>query len=303
VSEMAIVIPYFNPVGYRSHLLKLRHSLGIYRALGLAEHVYLAGAGPRPSIAANVAFWDDTCPYLWHKERLINLAVARLPARYTKVAWMDSDVLVGPEWTAAVAAALRDASVVQCFTRARYRSLDGDPSRTRVGALCHGTNGAVGLAWAACRSLFHDGPGLFDLGLVGGGDSVFALGVLRNTPAPSLPWLPVHRAKLADAWSPTLLDALDGWLDRAAHWHGTASAGSAATEVEVIEHGAVLRRSYNDRHRLLAAVEPQRHLCVVDGVYRWSDEGMQTTEPAIRAYFQARHEDDGLALEPADDAA
>jgi len=169
-----------------------------------------------------------------------------------------------------------------------------------VSSLHVGKNAAIGLAWAADLSLFRSGPGLFDLGLVGGGDSIFGLGTLRYTDLPSLQWLPTHRAKLAAAWSAAMLATLDDWLVRVRAWHGTARVAAAAADVDVIEHGTVVHRSYNDRHNLLATVDPGRHLRARSGeVYRWTDEGRSCVEPAIREYFHDRQEDDGLEQEPA----
>jgi hypothetical protein len=309
VTDTAIVIPYFNPAGYRSHVLKLQRSLEAYAAAGLAEHVHLAGAGPRPPVAANIAFWDDECPFLWHKERLVNLAAARLPTRYRRVAWMDSDVVVGDDWLGALDDALRDNGIVQAFRRARYRhlgvDLGGAPdgrgrSRVRVNSMGIGKSPAVGLAWAADRALFDDGPGLFDLGIVGGGDSVFALGMLRHTATPSLHWLPIHHDRLVAWWSPAMVEVLDDWLVRARAWHGSATVGFAQADVDVIEHGTVAARSYNNRHLLLGAVSPGRDLRAGDDtVYRWSDEGLRHAEPAVRAYFFDRREDEGLVVDEA----
>jgi hypothetical protein len=291
----AVVIPYFNPVGYRSHPRKLAETLDAFRRIGLADHVFLAGAGPRPAVAANVAFWDEHCDVLWHKERLVNMAAVRLAERYSHIAWVDSDVLVGADWPAAMTEAFEQARVVQCFRAAHYLSGHGTVSRTRTAAMLPGGNGAIGLAWGACRSLFTDGPGLFDLGLVGGGDSVFALGVLRQTATPSVPWLPIHRDRLGLAWSPRLLAALDDWTERAAAWHGSAAAVAARAEVQIIEHGSVTQRSYNDRHHLLAGLDPQVHLTALPGrAHRWSETGLGEVEAGVRAYFHERQEDDDL---------
>ena len=53
---------------------------------------------------------------LWQKERMLNLAVARLPARCTKVAWIDADSFFTNErWVADTSALLDHQLVVQPF--------------------------------------------------------------------------------------------------------------------------------------------------------------------------------------------
>jgi hypothetical protein len=295
----AVVIPYFNPVGYRSHSHKLSKTLEAFRRYGLGDHVYLAGAGSRPAITMNAVFWDERCDFLWHKERLINLAAARLDG-YSHIVWVDSDVIIGADWAAAVEYSFTQARVVQCFRTARYADVDyrtgaRKVSRTRVSALVPEGEGAIGLAWGARRSLFTDGPGLFELGLVGGGDSVFALGVLRHTDTTSVPWLSAHRSRLAHSWSPSLLKALDEWVEGAASWQGSTPAIAAQTDVQIIEHGSVTQRAYNARHHLLAAVDPGLHLTASsEEVHRWTSAGLASVEESVRAYFHERQEDDHL---------
>lgn len=189
MSRFAVLIPYFNPANYRSHIHKLARCLGALHRAGLAADVFLTGGGQRPPCGANIIFWEDECSFMWHKERLVNLAVRRLPGHYTHVVWVDSDLIVGTDWALTVAAAFRESQVVQCFRTAHCRTIDNRYVRSRVNAFGAGHDGAIGLAWGSCRSLFTQGPGLFELGLVGGGDAVFGLGVLYRTVTPSVPWL------------------------------------------------------------------------------------------------------------------
>src|SRR4029079_13310383 len=55
---------------------------------------------------------------MWQKERLLNLAVAALPAACTKVAWIDADILFAePNWAAETSRRLDDFPIVQPFDR------------------------------------------------------------------------------------------------------------------------------------------------------------------------------------------
>ena len=57
---------------------------------------------------------------LWQKERMLNLAVARLPARCTKVAWIDADSFFTNErWVADTSALLDHQLVVVDLRRER----------------------------------------------------------------------------------------------------------------------------------------------------------------------------------------
>lgn len=292
--KFAVVIPYFNPAGYVSHERKLARTLAAFKAAGLAADVYLTGAGGSHPHDAQIAYWDAECPYLWHKERLINLAVRRLPAEYTHVVWSDSDIIVGHEWADAVSDAFATAKVVQCFRVARYRSPAEVWSMSRVSALALGERGAMGLIWGADRSLFGpEGPGLFDRAVVGGGDSILGRAVHVRYATPSVPWLANHRSTLARRWSEELLAEQDSWVARTAAWLGGDGVSSIAADIEVLEHGPRVQRQYNERHQLLAAMRPGDHL--IDDparVLRWSDQGLSAIEPGVRAYFHSRQEDE-----------
>ncbi|GAA2275965.1 hypothetical protein GCM10010430_72350 [Kitasatospora cystarginea] len=295
LSGTAIVIPYFNPVGYRSHPRKLARCLAAFDRAGVADQVFLTGAGTERPPGANIAFWDDECPFMWHKERLINLAARSLPPRFTRVVWVDSDVLVAADWGDAVADAFERAPVIQCFRRAHYSTSEGESSRSRVSSMHGRFDGIMGVAWGASRSLFTDGPGLFELALVGGGDSIFTWGLLHNVPTPNAPWRSRHRMVL-DSWSPAVAAAHDRWLAELQRWlSGLGGVRPVAVEadVEILEHGPLHAREYDLRHGLLAELVPERHLRA-DGerVFSWTPAGLAAIEPGIRDYFHRRREDD-----------
>ena len=295
MGDIAILIPYFNPVGYRSHLSKLSQTLQAFGQAGLADDVFLVGAGPWRPPWANIAFWDEECPFLWHKVRLLNIGVRGLPDSYTHVIWADSDILVGPDWWPAVRAAFRQAPIVQCFTSIVYLTDAGPLPRVRPSALCPGAGGAAGVCWGAERSLFSSGPGLFELALVGAGDSIFATELLGENQLPSVPWLPDHPALLYQTWPGPLIARMDQWRAAARDWTQGKKAVAAQAVVEVITHGPNRARRYFDRQSLLAHMDPSRHLVDDPGrVLRWSADGLAEVEPGIRAYFHQRREDDAM---------
>src|SRR5579859_25297 len=58
---------------------------------------------------------------LWQKERLLNLALQKLPVDCRKVAWLDSDILFdSPDWGASASALLDRFSLIQAFKNVHY---------------------------------------------------------------------------------------------------------------------------------------------------------------------------------------
>jgi hypothetical protein len=295
MGDVAILIPYFNPAGYKSHPRKLSASLLAFRQAGVGDDVFLVGAGsPRPPWP-NVAFWDEECPFLWHKERLLNIGARALPDSYTHVIWADSDVIVGRDWGPAVRAAFKQAPVIQGFSAAVYHTDTGASSRPRPSALFPGAGGLLGVCWGAERSLFTSGPGLFDMALAGGGDAVFAAELPGEDSLPSAPWARDHPSLLHQAWSVPLIAQLEQWRATVRHWMDGKTAVPANVAIKVLMHGPNRERRYFDRQSLLERMDPGRHLVDDPGrALRWSAEGLAEVEPAIRVYFHQRREDEAV---------
>lgn len=131
-----------------------------------------------------------TSAALWQKERLINCGLARVPDRYTKVAWIDADIVFqNTDWATRASELLEDVAVVQLADRI-VRLPRGCQAYTGVGqvwgsfaavyvehpnAMLLGDferHGHTGFGWAARRSVL--GHGLYDACIAGGGDHVMA---------------------------------------------------------------------------------------------------------------------------------
>ena len=93
-----------------------------------------------------------TTHVLWHKERLLNLLLDRLPAQFDKVAWIDADLLFeNAHWAEQAARKLDRVPIVQLFSAAHHLDQDGRILQSRPGAV-----------YAVCRKL----PWAHDFGRV-----------------------------------------------------------------------------------------------------------------------------------------
>jgi hypothetical protein len=158
-----------------------------------------------PLIVVECAFGDDpwildpsaevmqlrTSTALWQKERLINCGLARVPDRYTKVAWIDADIVFqDSDWAVRASELLDDLAVVQLADRI-VRLPRGCQAYAGVGQVWEsfgavyvehpnamllgdfGVHGHTGFGWAARRSVLGQ-AGLYDACIAGGGDHVMA---------------------------------------------------------------------------------------------------------------------------------
>lgn len=92
LNNLAIIACYYNPCNWERP--KQNYSL-FRRAMQHVGHVMMVEAvfpGQQP-ITDGIHIPCDNRHIMWQKERMIQLAVERLPARYDAVAWIDADLI------------------------------------------------------------------------------------------------------------------------------------------------------------------------------------------------------------------
>lgn len=190
--DLLVLTSYFNS----EHFLSRRRNFEIFaeslRQRGVplltVECAFGGGAfdlAPAPSVAQ-----VGSSSVLWQKERLLNLGLQRAPSSFTKVAWIDADVLFeNPRCFSETSRLLDEYPVVQMFEsvarlpREQYSYQEtctawkSFGARTRAAPGSHFLgwfrHGHTGFAWAARREVF-DGPGFFDLCMSGANDHLMA---------------------------------------------------------------------------------------------------------------------------------
>jgi hypothetical protein len=298
------ITSYFNPAGYRRRLANYR----MFRRHLAVPLLAVELAGARAELTAGDADILVQChdgDVLWQKERLLNHALAHLPAGCTHVAWIDCDLVFGnADWPAQAERALAAAPLVQLFSELRHAPRDADESALRSGGLgwaqpalaaaapidaavlgaCMdrrpGTP-ALGMAWAARRDWLQ-AHGLYDRCIVGGGDTALACAAFGHPEVAARQ----HRMNAAQraaylTWAAPVHAAVGG---RVGHVAGT---------VHHLWHGELQHRQGAGRHAGLAShdFDPQRDLVHGrDGAWRWAREA-PALHRWVRDYFAARRED------------
>jgi hypothetical protein len=299
------ITSYFNPARYQRRLVNYRvfrrHLAVPLVAVELGSDRRFELGRDDADVLVQLAGRDP----LWQKERLLNLALAALPAECTQVVWLDCDVLfANTAWPAQLSAALERFALVRPYTTPlnhgpAFRPAAGDfaplsgaarPLPLEPTAILDHVPSCRqrplpakpwGRAYAASRALLAD-HGLYDACIIGGGDLAIALAAcgLAEQAADALALTPPHRAHYL-AWAGPFHAAVSGnvgRLDGALHhlWHGRRDD-----------------RRYGERHIDLAAhaFDPTRDLVrSSDGAWQWSGD-----KPALAAlvadYFAARRED------------
>ena len=245
-ADLWCITAYFNPQRYQTRrdnytcfAERLRES-----RVPLLTVECAVGDGPFDLPAGPNVIQVRSRDVLWQKERLLNLAVSRLPAHAARVVWLDNDILFSnPDWAVETARRLDEYSVVQPFdscvrlpqgaTQAAGDSrvmpgmaavLAGDPSRLQSASLY--THGHTGFAWAAHRELLAR-CGLYDVGFDVGADHFMAHAFFGDWTGPCIQAITSAGALegLARRQSRTALGRLSrrlipqGWRRRLWPWH------------------------------------------------------------------------------------
>jgi hypothetical protein len=298
--ELVVVTCYFNSSDFRTRRETYDRFAASIRAAGLTL------------LTVECAFGDAdfTLPpgphymrvrsrdVMWQKERLINLAVASLPARAEKIAWLDCDVLFSnPDWAIETAALLDEVPIVQPFKTAirlprahdAYRGLGEVWSgfawvsevEPEVFAKDYIKHGHTGFGWAARRELL-DRHGLYDACISGSGDH-FMAHAMRGDLSMECRLCPV---------GPRFREHFRQWA-QVFHADVRGRIRSAPGTLLHLWHGDTKDRRYAERHEQLIDLEfdPATDLrSGSDGLWEWAGE-----KPRLRrwmcAYFEGRNED------------
>jgi hypothetical protein len=148
--------------------------------------VYDAEAPQLPFVAGATVFHVRSHSMMFHKENLWNLLAARVPSRYSKLLFLDANVLFfEPYWYEAISRALDSHPIVQPFQAVMHTTADrSSVIRFNPGLVAaHATIGsarvfhagtglkpAAGFGIAVQRSWLSDVGGFMDMAVLGGGD-------------------------------------------------------------------------------------------------------------------------------------
>ena len=310
--EMWGITAYFNPAAYSNKREHLRLFSRRARQQGLKLLVVeLAPQGaPRevPDDCADIVVRLTSDTVLWHKERLFNIGLSRLPGACDKVALVDGDVLFeNDQWVEEAARLLERYVVVQPFQLATWLAPGcfsvGDRLKPSASAPCYRPGLAFGrmwhppevdlserpdlvhpgFAWAVRRDVL-DRCGIYDKFIIGGGDLILAAaacGCPQSWNQHKTPGLSAAQSLDVAEWISRFRNAVQG------------SVSCTRGLVAHLWHGDPRNRQYTRRYEVLtqydfdpvADITLDANLC-----WRWATNKPRLHE-AVADYFAARNED------------
>ncbi len=302
MTDLAVLTTYFNPSGYHSRRRNLHMFRERLRANGVALLTIECAFGSAPfalPMGADVV-QVRARDVLWQKERLLNLIIAQLPRHYTKVAWLDCDILFADaNWASETSNALDHHALVQPFGQVLSVALGstisavGEELLSFAAVACQDADAArsddwkqhghTGYAWAARREVL-ERLKLYDRFVLGGADHAMAHSWLGDFASPCL-----QRRWQAN---PLLREDFLRWAEPMAR-HIEGQIGYLPGKIFHLWHGSQRDRRYEQRHVELAqhGFNPAEDLRLgPSGCWQWA-----TAKPAMHAavagYFSLRDED------------
>lgn len=279
--DMAVCFVFFNPARSKKMLMNYLYTI---EKLKLADIPYytmeLLFDDHEPEIKDAIHVRSKSV--LFHKETLCSLLEKRVPRSFTKLLFLDADVIFGhPGWYTEVSRLLTTYEVVQPFSSCVW--LDSTYTKlvqTRLSVAYmnrtnpYNHNYHPGFAWAFQRKWFRE-IGFYKEGITGSGDTM-------STAA----WMNIKFPKgyVHQSLVPSYED-----YSRLAHPNLACSTGT----IYHLWHGSAKNRKYVDRHRILDGVRDVRSILETnkDGVLELTDRDV---DRKMREYFASR-EDDGIS--------
>lgn len=302
--ELYVVVCVFNPRRFESRIRLFNEFEHYVLASGARLFVVEAAFGDR---RFEVTSPDDpmhlqvrTSDELWHKERLLNLGLQRLPPVAKYVAWVDPDIhFTRHDWANETVHMLQHHPVVQMFGQAanlgpneevlwQARGIAkgfqefGKPVWECPEAVLRGVKDHPGLGWAFRREALDAMGGLLDFCIAGSAD-------LHMVGAWTGNYLLGHPHNL----SPAYRDALKRWAARAYQAAGCGNIGHVAGTALHHWHGRTKDRGYDKRWEIMVKhqFDPAHDLITdTQGMLRFSGRNPALVYD-LRASLANRNED------------
>jgi len=294
--QLHVLTVISNPVRFQSRYQLFREFEERMRQQGVRLHVAEAAFGAREHMITRADHPDHlqlrTRHELWHKENMLNLLLARLPADWEYCAWIDADVAFArPDWAHETLQQLQHHSVVQMFSQAHDLGPDYeafDRRRSFASSYLAGASASKsygdwhpGYAWAWRRDALDAVGGFIDWAPLGSADYHMAHALVGNLQRSM-------QAKFPGAYA----ESLRAWERRAAVLR--KNVGVVQGTLYHFWHGKKKDRQYVSRESVIVnnQFDPAKHLIRdTQGLYQLAPDVPIDLRDGIRRYFRARNED------------
>ena len=294
VDDICAVTCFFNPLGTVSLRANYDRFTAALRAQGVPLVTVECALGDKPHSIQPI---DEKLikvrgrDAMFLKENLLNIGFKHVPSKFKKIAFLDADMLWACDtWFRKVSMLLDHYMAVQVFSDIFHLGRDGrvmhhGPSEAKRRAKHMTGWGAPGAGWAVHRSTLEACGGIFEHCVVGAGDMIHThLGFYGDMNHSWTRQMSPEIREAAQDWAKTMHSIVRSkctWID---------------TRMSHLFHGSRQKRQYTERHSLIKDAGLNWLRKNDDGVFEWSEKAPSSIKSAMRQYFLARDEDEGIEL-------
>ena len=284
--DMAICFVFFNPSKSKRILMNYLYTVNRLREFPCYT-IELVFEDRMPEIpASSNVFHVKSNSFMFHKERLCRVLESKIPKKYTKLVFLDADIIFSEtNWYSQMSKKLNIFDVVQGFEFAHWLDLTyknvmlsrESVVKTKGDIFSHTFH--PGFAWGFNRKWYKK-VGFFDWAVSGSGDTLSVAAWMKLRFEKGFHSLPISMKSLYEDYC-TMKKPKISYLEDIHVFH--------------LYHGSRVNRQYVDRHKLLN-IPNDIHILIKlnkQGVYEWVEP--HKWNPKLLAYFNTR-DDDGVEI-------
>lgn len=289
--DTAVCMCFFSPAGFKNPKENFLYVEKLLKRSSIPTFTIECVIGTQTPLLQNPTVQVRSNSYLFYKEQLYNLLVPKIPAQYTKLVFIDADIIFDDKkWIDKISIALDVYDVIQpfekCIWLSHYRGMFMKQSVSTVYAISKKLEEEPlnlinryhpGFSFAMTRSYFTKIGGFFDKCVFGSGDSMFCNLFIKK---PGF----ILTIKSIDT-------EYEKWLEKALHV--PIKFTYLPFTVYHMYHGSLIKRQYGSRYGMFRdyADTPFDSLFYVnsDGVYEPRDKKLNQI---LKGYFMSRNEDE-----------
>lgn len=289
-TDIAVCMCFFSPAGFqrpKQNFLNVEKMLTLARIPTFTIECLIGDQDP---LLKNPTVQVKSNSYLFYKEQLYNLLVPKIPEQYTKLIFIDADIVFDdPSWVDKISNTLDRYDIIQPFKTAIWTShcqkFYTKISESSVYAICTRVETDPrtyfgqyhpGFSFAMTRDYFTKIGGFFDKCVFGSGDSMFCNLFIKKA------GFILTTRSIDEEYEKWLANALAVPI----------KFTYLPFKVYHMYHGSLIQRQYNSRYVLFKdyADTPFDSLFYVnsDGVYEVYDPKLNQI---LKEYFLSRNED------------
>jgi len=283
--DIAVGFAMFNYTGSSRIIMNYLYTVEKMKTAGIPVFtIELVIKGSKPTIQD--AFHVYGTSYLFQKENLFRILETKIPVNFSKLLFMDSDIIFGdPDWYDKLSVILDTHDIAHCFETAlwldiTYRKIAmnaesyikstkkdillWDPSQSK---LYHS-----GFGWAFTRNWYNQ-AGFIDDAIIGSGDLIFSYGLFDEI-YKGMQNLSFYKSSIK-RWTET---------------KGNPSITHLPVTIYHMFHGNLEKRQYETRNEILECVSDINDIIVKnhDGVFELTDPSYNEI---FYKYFTCRMDD------------